>query len=132
MAGITSRQVAQTGARGLISGAISNGATWWEDVAITEDGTFITDADDWVWRMTFRESDDAAPALTLSTADGTLTILQTVTHTTLQIRVAYTSVSAPEGDYITDLASLDTSTTPDRVIQWAHGNVTFRDEPVWS
>lgn len=128
-----SRTAGQTGARGIISGVISNGATWWEDVEITEDGTVITDADDWVWRMTFRETnDDSAAVLTLTTADGTLTISQGADATTLQIRVAYTALSDMEGDYICDLASLDTSTTPDKVVHWAHGIVTFRDEPVWA
>lgn len=128
----TSRQVSQTGARGLITGVVSNGATWWEDLAITEDGAVVTDADDWTWRMTFRETDDDAPVLTLTTADGTLTVVQEAANTKLEIRVVYTALSALEGDYICDLASLDTSTTPDRVIHWAHGMVTFRDEPVWS
>lgn len=132
MTGITSRQVGQTGARGLISGTISNGATIWEDVEITEDGTVIANADTWEWRMTFRETDDDAPALTLSTTDGTLTIAQGATATTLQIRVVYTALSAIEGDYICDLASLDTTTTPDKLVHWGHGMVTFRDEPVWS
>ncbi len=122
-----------TGARGLISGVISNGATWWEDVEITEDGTVITSADTWVWRMTFRETDrDDATVLVLSTTDGTLTISQGADATTLQIRVAYTALSALEGDYICDLASLDTSTTPDKVVHWANGVVSFRNEPVWS
>lgn len=124
--------VGQTGARGIISGTVSNGATWWEDIEITENGTVVTDADDWVWRLTIRESYDDAIALTLTTADGTLTISQGASATTLQIRVAYTALSALDGDYIADLASLDTSTTPDRVIHWGHGLVTFRNEPVWS
>jgi hypothetical protein len=122
-----------TGARGLISGVVSNGATWWEDVSITEAGSVVTDADTWVWRMTFRETEgDDNAVLTLTTADGTLTITQGADATTLEIRVAYTALSALEGDYICDIASLDTSTTPDKVVHWAHGIVTFRDEPIWS
>ena len=114
-------------------GSVSNGATWWEDLTLRQDGTVITNADDWVWRMTFRESasDDAA-TLTLTTADSTLTISQGATSTTLQIRVAYTALSALEGDYICDLSSLDTTTTPDKVTHWCHGVVTFRDDPVWA
>lgn len=133
MTGITSRQVGMTGARGLISGVVSNGATWWEDVDITEDGTVIANADTWVWRMTFREADeDDSVVLTLTTADGTLTISQGADATTLQIRVVYTALADLEGDYICDLASLDTSTTPDKLVHWGHGMVTFRNEPVWA
>lgn len=129
----TSRQPGQTGAKGLISGVISNGATWWEDLEITEDGTVITSADTWTWRMTFRECDtDDSIVLTLSTTDGTLTVSQGADATTIQIRVVYTALSALEGDYICDLSSLDTSTTPDKLVHWAHGIVTFRNEPIWS
>lgn len=127
----TVRGAGQTGARGILSGVIPNGATWWENVEITEDGTVVASADTWVWRMTIREDYDDSPVLTLTTADGTLTISQGSSSTTLQIRVAHTSLSDINGDYIVDLASMDTSTTPDRVIHWAHGIVTFRYEPVW-
>lgn len=114
-------------------GSVSGNATWWEDVTLRLDGTVIADADSWVWRLTFRESasDDSA-VLTLTTADSTLTISQGAAVTTLQIRVAYTALTAMEGDYICDLASLDTSTDPDKVVHWAHGTVTFRDDPVWA
>jgi hypothetical protein len=133
MTGITSRGAGETGARGKISGTISNGATWWEDVELTEDGTVITNADTWTWRMTFRSdpNNDSAD-LTLSTTDGTLTISQGADATTLQIRVVYTALSAMDGDYICDIASLDTSTTPDKLVHWASGVVTFRNEPIWS
>jgi hypothetical protein len=130
---ITSRQITQTGARGLISGVVSNGATWWEDVSLTEDGTVITSADTWTWQMAFRSDPDSdATDLVLSTTDGTLAIAQAADETTLQIRVAYTALSALEGDYICDLASLDTSTTPYKLVHWGHGIVTFRNEPIWS
>lgn len=114
-------------------GSVSNGATWWEDVTLRLDGTVITDADTWDWQMTFRESEvDDATSLVLSTDDSTLTISQGASSTTLQIRVAYTSLSALDGDYICDLSSLDISTTPDKLVHWAHGTVTFRNEPAWS
>lgn len=113
-------------------GTVSNGATWWEDLTLRLDGTVIASADTWVWRMTFRDENNDSNDLTLTTADGTLTISQGATSTTLQIRVAYTALSALEGDYICDLSSLDTSTTPDKVVHWAHGTVTFRNEPIWS
>lgn len=120
-----------SGAYGIIFGTISNGATWWEDVELTENDTVITNADTWTWRMTFRKTYDDTIDLTLSTTDGTLTISQGASATTLQIRVVYTALTNLEGDYICDLSSLDTSTTPDRLRHWAHGVVSFRNEPIW-
>ena len=130
---ITSK-VGETGARALLSGSISNGATWYEDIAMTEDGTAIAGSPaSWTWTMTFREStDDTSARLTLTTADY-LDISQGASSTTLQIRVPKASLTALAGDYIVDLKSLDTSdTTADsagRSIHWAHGVVTVRNEP---
>ena len=130
---ITSK-VGETGARALLSGSISNGATWYEDIAMTEDGTAISGTPtSWTWTMTFRETtDDTSARLTLTTADY-LDISQGASSTTLQIRVPKASLTALAGDYIVDLKSLDTSdTTADsagRSIHWAHGLVTVRNEP---
>jgi hypothetical protein len=134
MTGITSRG-AQTGARSLISGVVSNGSTWVEDVSMTEDGGAIANAEDWDWTMTFRtdRASDSAD-LTLSTDDGTLAISQGADATTLEIRVPKASLTAMEGDYICDLKSLDTTdTTADsagRSIHWGSGVVTFLNEPI--
>lgn len=128
MTGITSRH--GTGAKGIISGTVSNGATWRETLEIAENGTFITGAPTFVWRMIF--SKDGTPELTLSTADGTLTVTNGSDSTSIAIVVAYTSLSALEGDYDCNIASLDTSTNPDDLVHWANGVVTFRDEPLWS
>ena len=134
MSGITSRQ-SQTGARAILSGVVSNGSTWVEDVAMTEDGTVIASADTWDWTMTFRtdRTSDSAD-LTLTTDAGTLNVTQGADASTLEIRVAKASLSAMEGDYICDLKSLDTTdTTADsagRSIHWGHGVVTFLNEPI--
>ncbi len=131
---ITSRS-GETGARAIISGTVSNGATWYEDVAMTEDGTAIAGSPaSWTWTMTFRESlEDDSARLTLTTAtSGGLTISQGSTETTLQIRVPKASLEGLAGDYFVDLKSLDTDTTYDsagRTIHWAHGLVTVRNEP---
>lgn len=125
----TSQDAGKTGARGLLAGALGNGASIHEDLEITENGTVVTDADEWDWRMTIRRSYNDAPDLTLTTDDSTLTISQGASATTVQIRVAYTALSVLEGDYIVDLASKDAA---DRVIHWAHGVITFRHEPVWA
>lgn len=133
--GTTSR-TGETGAHAILSGTISNGASWYEDVAMTEDGAAISGSPaSWTWTMTFREStEDDTAVLTLTTAaSGGLTVTQGVTETTLAIRVSKSSISALEGDYILDLKSLDTSdTTYDsegRSRHWAHGQVSVRNEP---
>lgn len=133
--GRTSRS-GDTGAQALLSGTISNGASWYEDVAMTEDGTAISGSPaSWTWTMTFREEDtDDSAVLTLTTATGGgLTVTQGATETTLAIRVAKASLSDLDGDYVVDLKSLDTSdTTYDsagRTRHWAHGIVTVRNEP---
>jgi hypothetical protein len=124
----------ETGAHAILSGFISNGVSWYEDVAMTEDGTAIAGTPaSWTWTMTFRESEeDDSAVLTLTTADD-LTISTGSTETTLQIRVAQATIAALEGDYIVDLKSLDTSdTTHDsagRSRHWAHGIITVRNEP---
>lgn len=132
--GITRR--GDTGAHAILSGTISNGVTWYEDILMTEDGTAISGTpQNWTWTMTFRESFDSdSAALTLTTASGDgLTISQGSTSTTLQIRVAKADLSALDGDYVVDLKSLNTSdTTYDsagRSRHWAHGVVTVRNEP---
>lgn len=128
MTDVTSRP--GTGAKGIIKGTISNGATLRESVEITENGTFIPDADTFEWRVIFRK--DGTTALTLSTTDGTVTITQGASSTMLDMVAAYTSLSALCGDYTCDIASLDTSTDPDDLVHWAHGVVTFIDEPIWA
>lgn len=118
-------------ARNVISGAISGGATWYEDVTMTDNGTVITNADTWDWRMTFRDSiDDDSSVLTLSTDDGTLTITQNADSTTLGIRVAASSLSSIDGDKVADIESRDSD---GRIIHWGHGIVTFPNAPpTWS
>lgn len=126
---MTGQQSSRTGARHVIDGTVSTGATWWEDVDITEDGAAVADAEDWTWQLNFRSAQDSGVVLSLTTADGTLTIVQGSSATTLQIRVDDTALSALRGDYIADLASRDTD---DRTTHWGHGVVTFVYEPVWS
>jgi hypothetical protein len=134
MHGITSRG-SQTGARSIISGSVSNGATWYEDVSMTEDGGAIANAQNWVWTMTFRTDRTSDTSdLSLTTTAGTLTITQGADATTLEIRVPKASLSAMEGDYVCDLKSVDSSDTTDdsagRSIHWASGIVTFLNEPI--
>lgn len=128
------RSAGDTGARGKISGTISNGATWYEDVAITEDGAAVANADDWTWTLTLRErADDTTAKFTITTGSG-LAISQGVDATVLQIRVARSLLMDLDGDYVCDIKSVDLAdTTYDsagRSIHWANGIVTVRNEPI--
>lgn len=135
---MTGRTALTTGARAVISGSVSKGVTWSEDIDMTSDGTAIAGTpENWAWYMTFRsnEEDDSA-LLTLSTSAGTLAISQGASATTLQIRAAAATVNAvTEGDYVCDLVSLDTTDTAadsaGASIHWGHGRVTFLNGPVY-
>ena len=128
------QEAGTTGAHGIIRGSISNGATWYKDLLITENGTAIAGTPaSWVWQLNLRSFPDNTVVLGLTTADGTLTVSQGATATTIQIRVVYTTMNGIDpGNYLIDLASLDDTATPARLIHWAHGVVTVRHEPVWA
>ncbi len=128
MSALTSAVNRPTGARGIIAGTISNGATWSEAFEITENGTFVTNADTWDWKLKLRKTYDSGADLTLTTDDGTLTVVNGASSTTVTILVAYTAMTDLEGEYIIDLASKDGSNV---VVHWGHGSVTIRNEPVW-
>ena len=125
---VTSR-FGNSGARFLISGYVSTGASWIEQYVFQFAGAPIADADDFEWQFNFRTAYGDAPSLSLSTTAGTLTISQGSESTALGIDVPHASMSALEGDYIADLVYENDS--GDRV-HWAHGIVTFRNEPTWS
>lgn len=133
----TRRGAGETGARGIIRGSVSNGVTWNEDIAITQDGTAIPGSPaSWKWYLMVREDYETAPILTLTTTAGTLSVTQGADSTTLSIRVPRASLTNIIGNYVVDIASVDTSdTSPDSAgesIHWAHGDVEFRNEPVFS
>lgn len=120
----------KTGARFLISGTVSNGATWEENIEMSVDGAAITDADEWDWTMKLGCAD--SPDLTLTTDDD-LAIVQGDTTTTLQIRVAAADLADLEGDYAVSLKSLDTSDTTNdpagKSVHWGQGTITVINEP---
>lgn len=119
----------RSSARFIISGYVSTGASWIEQYSFQVDGAAIADADTFEWQFNFRTAYGDAPSLSLSTTDGTLTITQGADSTTIAISVPYSSLSSLEGDYIADLAYTDGSSNR---FHWAHGTVTFRNEPIWS
>lgn len=120
----SARVTAQHGARNNVTGVISNGATWYESVAIELNG--IVDPDLLTWTMTFEENEGAGASLSLTTTAGTLTVTDNGDDTaTMLINVPASSLSSMCGDYVANLKS-DSGT---RVIHWAYGIVSFRDSP---
>lgn len=115
------------GARNTVSGVISNGATWYESVSIELNG--IADPDLLDWTMTFQCKDGAGTDLSLTTDAGTLTVTDNADDTaTMLINVPATSLTALNGDYVCNVKSTN-SAGDGRVIHWAYGIVTFRDNP---
>jgi hypothetical protein len=113
------------GARNSVSGVISNGATWYENVSIELNG--IVDPDTFTWTMTFEESEGTGSLLTLTTASE-LTVTDNGDDTaTMLINVASGSLTALSGDYICNLKS--ENPVGGRVIHWAYGIVSFREAP---
>lgn len=114
-------------ASSIISGTVDNGSTWSEDIDLTQNGEPLTSVSDHVWTMEFYSEPGASADLTLTTADGTLTITES-TATTLGIRVGPSALSGMLGDYWCDLKSVDSSPTVDgesHTYLWGRGIVTF-------
>lgn len=129
MSTYTSRGAGGHAAQNDVSGRISNGVTWYEDVKLVDqDGNQITGVDLDIWQFQFRKIRTDAADLTLSTTAGTLTITEGATETILGIRAAQSVVSEMAGDYFADLVSKAAS--DDRLIHRAHGIVTFLDDPI--
>lgn len=120
----------ETGARFKISGFVSAGASWVETYTFQIDGGVIdADADDWTWQLNFRKSYEDDVDLSLSTTAGHITVTNGADSTSVAISVAPTVLADMEGDYIADMAY---QTAADVRVHWAHGIVTFRNEPIWS
>lgn len=117
-----SRQTSlQTGAKAIVSGFVTSGATWIEQFEIDQNGVEITDADTSTWKFVFKDYDNGSPVLTL-TSGAELTITQNTTSTIFAIEV---DVSGICGDKRADLAQ---QTPSGQIIHWASGIVTFTEE----
>lgn len=132
-----SRGAGGHGARSTITGTISNGVTWYEDVAITdENGNQVTGIDTDEFQLQIRENRDSTAIKTFSTTDGagfgsatdTLTINEGASTTTLEIRISQADIDSLCGDYFIDLVSK--AAADDRLIHWGHGMVSFTEDPV--
>jgi hypothetical protein len=127
---ITSSGAGETGARFKITGVISTGASWVETYSFQIDGSVIdADADIWTWQFNFRKTYDDAADLSLTTTDSEITVTNGADSTSIAINAAYSALEAMEGDYIADLVY---QTAAGVRVHWAHGTVTFRNEPIWS
>lgn len=118
------RSAQSHGAKTTMAGVISNGATWYETIELRdEDGNPLTGYGSDTWALTIRETgDDDSAVLTV-----TPTYTEGADETTLLINVPQTSIASLEGDYIGDLKS--TAASNGRIEHWAHGVVTFRNDP---
>jgi ferric-dicitrate binding protein FerR (iron transport regulator) len=122
------RSAGQTGAKGILSGTVSNGASWIESFRVDVDGAEIAGAGTSAWQLNLRD-ESGSVVLSVSESAGTLTVTQNTTYTLFQIDVPYASMSALCGDYRADL--IEQTSGSDRV-HWASGVITVRDEPLWS
>jgi hypothetical protein len=121
------RSISPSGAKGIISGAISNGASWIESFRVDVEGAEIAGADTSAWQLNLR--DCGTVVLSVSESAGTLTVTQSTTYTLFQIDVPYADISDLCGDYRADL--IEETSGGDR-IHWASGVITVRDEPLWN
>lgn len=112
---------AQSGARFIMSGRITSGATWIESISLDQDGAQISGADTSTWKMVFKRCDNGTPDLTL-TSGAEITVTQNTTATVFDIEV---DVSNMCGDYRADFAE---QTSGGNIIHWASGTVTFVEE----
>lgn len=125
---ITTRS-GDSGARFNLSGTVSSGASWIETYNFQVDGGIVhADADEWTWQFNFRKNYGCAPELTITTGDG-ITVTNGSDSTSFAINVAPTRLTNMEGDYVADIAYEDDDGNR---VHWAHGIVSFRNEPIWS
>jgi len=111
----------RTGAKGLVSGFVTSGATWIEQFELSQNDLEITDADTSTWKFVFKNCDNGTPVLTL-TSGAEITVTQSTTSTIFAINVAVSNMC---GDYQADLAQ---QTPSGDIIHWASGVVTFTQE----
>ncbi len=118
------QSTAQTGAKGLVSGSVSNGATWIESFELSQNDLQIAGADTSTWKMVFKHCDGGSISLTL-TSGSEITVTQNVTATIFAINCPQSSLSSLCGDYQADFAQRDAS---GNIVHWLNGVVTFNEE----
>lgn len=115
------------GSRAIVSGYVSAGAQWIESLTIIDrNGDHVIDVDDHDWVVQLRKSaGDTSPDLTLETGGGGLTVTETNGTTVLSIDTDDHADLC--GDYICDIAS---KASNGKIYHWAHGRLTFTNEPI--
>lgn len=113
-----------TGAKGIVSGTVSNGATWIESFELSQNDLQISGADTSTWKFVFKRCDGGNICLTL-TSGVEITVTQNTTSTLFAISCAASSLSSMVGDYTADFAQRDVS---GNVTHWLSGTITFIDE----
>lgn len=111
----------QSGAKGIVSGTVTSGATWIEQFELDQNGAQITGADTSTWKFVFKDCNNGTPCLTL-TSGSEIMVTQNVTSTIFSINVAVSNMC---GDYQADFAQKNAS---GQIIHWASGVVTFVQE----
>lgn len=118
------QSTAQTGAKGLVSGTVSNGATWIESFELSQNDLQISGADTSTWKFVFKHCENGDVKLTL-TSGVEITVTQNTTSTIFAISCPQGNLSCLSGDYQADLAQRDVS---GNITHWLHGIVTFIPE----
>lgn len=119
----------QSGALFDMSGVVPTNATWEEDIYFTENGAAMP-LTGLAFRLTLRaDSESDSADITLSTAAGTLQIVDDDdgNDRVLRINVTAGTLNSYVGDFTADLASQDGD---GKVMHWAHGVITLRPNPV--
>lgn len=114
----------QTGAKGIVSGTVSNGATWIESFQISQNNLQISGANTSTWKFVFKHCDGGNVCLTL-TSGTEITVTQNTTYTLFAINCSAGSLTNMVGDYIADFSQKDVS---GNITHWLNGTVTFINE----
>lgn len=112
----------QTGAKGLVSGVVSNGATWIESFELSQNDLEISGADTSTWKFVFKQNGSIALTLTSGTE---ITVTQNTTSTIFAIDCPQGSLDSLCGDYDADFAQ---RTSGGDIVHWLNGVVTFNEE----
>lgn len=107
----------QTGARGIVSGFVSNIATWIESFSIDQNNLEIPGADTSTWTFTFKRC--GSTVLTL-TSGSEITVTQHTTYTLFEIEATVSRTMC--GDYHADLIE---TRADGKTVHWLHGTVAF-------
>lgn len=122
MTGNMRQHSTNTGAKGIVSGTVSNGATWIESFELSQNDLQISGADTSTWKFVFKRCDGGSADLTL-TSGTEITVTQNVTSTIFAISAG--PFPTIIGDYQADFAQ---KTVAGVITHWLSGTITFINE----